>query len=407
MADLSGERNQKKMNRLWLVLAVLTLARMTMGFQFQSVAALGPVLTADSILTHTELGTLIGIYLLPGALFAIPGGWLGKRFGDRRVVLTGLAMMTLGGALLVFSNVYEVMLGARLLSGIGAVLLNVLVTKMVTDWFAEHRIASAMGILISSWPLGIAIALLTLGPLAQLLGPGLTFAVPVAICAIALVLVATIYTAPPAPQQTASDAGGSAPGKLSGGEVWAVALAGCVWCLYNVAFILPLSFGSDFLVTRGVALGAAGAIVSLASWTIIPALPLGAWLAERIGRPVPIMASSFVAIAMLTWMIPFTTHYVVLFVVLGLVFGPAGGLIMALPAQVLGKQNRAVGMGIFFAIYYAGMGIFPAIAGYARDVSGNPAAPMMLAGVTILLALLALLCLRVIQKRRVPEAAAG
>ena len=127
-----------------------------MGFQFQSVAAVGPVLTSNSHITYTELGALIGIYLLPGAFFAIPGGWLGKRFGDKRIVLIGLAMMTLGGALLSLSGIYEAMLLGRLVSGIGAVLLNVLVTKMVTDWFAEYRITTAMGILISSWPLGIA-----------------------------------------------------------------------------------------------------------------------------------------------------------------------------------------------------------------------------------------------------------
>ena len=95
-------------------------------------------------------------------------------------------MMTLGGALLAISEVYEVMFVGRLVSGLGAVLLNVLVTKMVTDWFAEHRIATAMGVLISSWPLGIAIALLILSPLESWIGLQLTFFVPVAMCAIAL-----------------------------------------------------------------------------------------------------------------------------------------------------------------------------------------------------------------------------
>jgi MFS family permease len=49
-------------------------------------------------------------------LFAIPGGWFGKRFGDKRVVLTGLAMMTVGGALLALSDVYEIMFAGRLIS---------------------------------------------------------------------------------------------------------------------------------------------------------------------------------------------------------------------------------------------------------------------------------------------------
>ena len=63
---------------------------------------------------------------------------------------------------------------------------------------------------------------------------------------------------------------------------------------------------------------------------------------------------------------------------------------MALPSQVLQPQNRAIGMGIFFTVYYLGMGIFPSIAGLARDLTGNPAAPLVLAGLTICLALMAL-----------------
>jgi len=388
------------MQRLWLILATLTLARMTMGFQFQSVAAVGPVLTSDSILSHTELGVLIGIYLLPGALFAIPGGWLGKRFGDKRVVLTGLAMMTLGGALLALSEAYEIMFAGRLVSGLGAVLLNVLVTKMVTDWFAEHRITTAMGILISSWPLGIAIALLTTGPLEEAIGLRLTFFVPVALCAIALLLIATIYASPPESNEDATVSNESSAGKLTGYELWGVVLSGGVWCLYNIAFILPLSFGPEFLVTRGITLTSAGAIVSLASWLIIPALPLGAWIAERIGRPVSTMVMTFIAIAILTWMIPVTSFYLLIFAALGIIFGPAGGLIMALPTQVLSKENRAIGMGIFYTIYYLGMGIFPALAGYVRDVTGNPAAPLILAGVAILFAVPALAGFRMIRTRQ-------
>jgi MFS family permease len=393
------------MKRLWLVLATLTLARTAMGFQFQSVAAIGPLLTSDSTITHTELGVLIGIYLLPGALFAIPGGWLGKQFGDKRVVLTGLAMMILGGALLALSDTYEIMFAGRLISGLGAVLLNVLVTKMVTDWFTENRITTAMGILISSWPLGIAIALVTTGPLEEMVGLRLTLFVPVAICAIALLLVSTIYTNPPEATEIVKGPNESSEGKLTPYELWGVVLSGCVWCLYNIAFILPLSFGPEFLVSKGLTLTSAGAIVSLASWLIIPALPLGAWVAERIGRPLSTMVLTFVAIAILTWMIPVTSFYIVIFAAIGIIFGPAGGLIMALPTQILSKENRAIGMGIFFTIYYIGMGVFPSIAGYARDVTGNPAAPLILAGLAILFAVLALAGFRMIQIRHVNSAA--
>ena len=388
------------MKHFWLILTTLTLAKTVMGFQFQSVAAIGSLLTTDSKITHAELGALIGVYLLPGVIFAIPGGWLGKRFGDKQVVLTGLLMMTFGGLLFALSDTYQMMFIGRLISGLGAVLLNVLVTKMVADWFAEFRIEIAMGILISSWPLGIAVALIYMGPLEELLGLRYAFLVPAILCAIAFILVFSIYSNFPDTSETTKGSFVPTKAKLTNYEIWGVFLSGCVWCLYNIAFILPLSFGPEYLVTKGIALTSAGSTVSLASWLIIPALPMGAWIAERIGRPDLTIIATFVAAASLIWMIPISNFYIIIFAALGLVFGPAGGLIMALPSQVLSKENRAIGMGIFFTIYYSGMAILPIIAGYVQDFTGSPSAPFILAGISLLIAIVTLVSFRMIQVRQ-------
>jgi len=245
-----------------------------------------------------------------------------------------------------------------------------------------------MAVLISSWPLGIAIALLSLGPLGEALGLEAAFALPVAVCAAALVLVAVVYKVPP--DMAPAGAAKQASGFLSRRELWGSVAAGGVWCFYNIAFILPLGFGPELLTAGGMTLAAAGAVISLVSWLIIPALPLGGWLAERIGRPDATMAAGFLVIAGLLWAIPFLPAPALLFGLLGLAFGLPGGLIMALPSRILQPHNRSVGMGIFYTVYYVGMGICPAIAGFLRDVTGDPVAPFFFAGVNILFALAAL-----------------
>ena len=58
-------------------LAVLTAARTSLGFQFQSVASVSPMLVEELGLTGADLGTLIGLYFLPGLALALPGGALG------------------------------------------------------------------------------------------------------------------------------------------------------------------------------------------------------------------------------------------------------------------------------------------------------------------------------------------
>ena len=64
------------MAQRWRILAALTLARTAMGFQFQSVASVAPFLTSDLALDNAQLGWLIGLYLLPGTVIALPGGLL-------------------------------------------------------------------------------------------------------------------------------------------------------------------------------------------------------------------------------------------------------------------------------------------------------------------------------------------
>jgi MFS family permease len=126
-----------------------------------------PFLLDHFKMSYAGLGTLVGLYLLPGVAVALPGGVLAQRLGDKRIVCVGLAAMTLGGALMGTTENPNALFAGRIISGAGAVFLNVLVTKMVTDWFQGREVVTALGILITSWPLGIAIALVVLPALTQ------------------------------------------------------------------------------------------------------------------------------------------------------------------------------------------------------------------------------------------------
>src|SRR3712207_5887461 len=164
-----------------------------MGFQFQSLASAAPPLVEDMGLGYAEVGSLIGLYFLPGVALALPGGLLGRRFGDTRVVALGLALMAGGGALAGLAEGYAALAAGRLLSGFGAVLLNVLMAKMVADWFAGREVALAMAVFVNSFPIGVGLALLTLGGLAEALGWRAALHATAAAAAAALLLVAFAY----------------------------------------------------------------------------------------------------------------------------------------------------------------------------------------------------------------------
>jgi hypothetical protein len=64
-------------------------------------------------------------------------------------------------------------------------------------------------------------------------------------------------------------------------------------------------------------------------------------------------------------------------------------------------------MGIYFTCHYGGIGLLSAIAGYTRDVTGSPAAPIWFAGTMLILATFMLLQYRLLHGRPPPAAAAA
>ncbi len=350
----------------WLILAVLFFARLTMAFQFQSVAALSPLLVADFGIGLADIGFLIGLYFAPGLVFALPGGAVAARFGDKRVVSFGLGLMLAGGAVIAATDSWNVMVAGRFVVGTGGVILNVVMTKMVVDWFTGREMSTAMAIFINSWPVGIALALIALPFLANLGGTGFAWWALWAVVAAGFVLFALIYHPP---EDAAS--GTSVIGKAAF-PASALVLAGIVWGLYNTALAMVFSFGPALLIQQGWAFTAAGSLVSLFMILFSVALPVGGIIADQTGRKDAIILLSLVSFAVLMPLIVFMpASAFVVFCVVGVLFAFGAGPVMTLPAEVLSPASRSFGMGIFFTIYYGLMMVAPRIGGGLAEAADD------------------------------------
>ena len=350
----------------WLILAVLFLARTAMAFQFQSVAAISPVVMNQFGVGLADIGLLISLYLAPGIVVALPGGEIGRRYGDKSAVLLGLALMICGGLMMVFASIWPWQLAGRLLAGVGGVLLNVLMSKMVADWFAGKEIATAMAIFVNSWPVGIALALISLPPLVSIGGATDVHFATSALAGLGLLLIATCYKAPPG--QTGPAAGATWP---TGFVLRAVAVAGCIWGLYNAALGMVFGFGTAMLTERGWNLTAAGSTISLVLWLVGLSVPLGGIMADRTGRHIAVMLGGFALFAAMLVIATRTEFVILSFAALGLVSGVSAGPIMSLPARVLGPDVRAAGMGVYFSIFYAMVVAGPIAAGIIASMAGR------------------------------------
>lgn len=368
------------MRSRWTILAVLFVARTTMAFQFQSVAAVAP-LVGDSLgASLADIGILIGLYLAPGVALALPGATIGQRHGDKLTVLAGLLMMLTGELLMMASASWSLQIGGRLIGGTGGVLLNVLMTKMVADWFAGREIATAMAIYINSWPAGIAIALMLLPAIGTTFG---MTAVGIAVSALVIVgigLMTFIYRTP-----EVSPAGGVERSGISAGTTYALIAAGLIWCLYNVGFAMVFSFGPSMLVERGWSNSAAGSTISVVLWLATLSVPLGGFLADRTKRGGAVLATGCVGSAFLMLLLSRSGPVPALILAMGIAGGLPAGAIMSLPTRVLNQKTRSIGMGVFYTVYYAGMLAGPAIGGKLATWAGTSAAALDFGAAALLL----------------------
>ena len=374
----------------WVILCVLFFARTVMAFQYQSVAALSPFVAESLALSVADIGILIGLYLGPGILVAIPGGTFAARFGDKRVVVYSLVLMLVGSVLSWLAASWEVAVLGRVLAGAGGVVINVVMTKLLVDWFQGREIGTAMSVFIASWPAGIALALLILPPLATVGGLGSAWMFVIGVVLVALGLFFTVYRVPP----DAVDG----PSEIQGGKfpVYALAMAAGIWAFYNAALAMVFAFGPLMLEERGLDIVSASAIASVFVIGVGIAAPVGGLLSDWSGRRdlligVGLVGGTFAILASLVMPV---SLLMATFALGGCVFGLAAGLIMSLPSQVLAPEVRSFGMGVFFTVYYALMMVAPAIAGGMAERSGDAGVAFVLGAAMLVICLVGLVLFR-------------
>lgn len=347
--------------RRWGVLAGVVVGRLAFGLQFQAVASAGPELSVRFGLDYAALGALVGAYMAAGVVLSLPAGLLARVMGERAVVGAGLALMAAGAAVAALAGSAGGLGWGRLLAGAGGVTLLVMQGKMVADRFTGPGFLPAMGLALGAFPVGVGLS----GLLADRLGwDGLAW-VGVLPALLASALIATFAHQP-------RIAGNPRLGLPSWRECGLVLLAGLVWTFYNGGYYAVLAYLPSLLAERGQTPGVSAAVMAVATWSNLPAMVLAGWAAARIGpaRVFAVGTAAAVAgmcgIALLPWPVAWS-------VLLGTLGGMHAGVIVGMATLSARPENQAVGMGIFYTIYFAGVAGLPALYGRVADAMGDPA----------------------------------
>lgn len=154
---MTGLRDAPMRPYQWLVVAMCLLVNTADGFDFFVMGFVLPHLPADfaggAVKGLLVSAGLVGIGL--GALFVAP---LADRFGRRALLLAGLALDVVGMAASALAPSAGVLLGARVLTGIGVGVLSATYIVLATEFSSSRQHNLVVGLIGVGFPLGSTLA---------------------------------------------------------------------------------------------------------------------------------------------------------------------------------------------------------------------------------------------------------
>ncbi|MGF6226479.1 DHA1 family inner membrane transport protein [Inquilinus ginsengisoli] len=372
----------------WVAVAVVVASGVVAALQVGKGAIALPALRAEFGLGLEAAGWIMSVFALLGVVGGIPAGAAVARFGDRRLLALGLAALALGSVVGSMAGSFPLLLGTRVLEGLGFLLVVVAAPALLQRIVAAPDRDLAFGIWSAFMPGGMAIALL----LGAALAGWRPFWVANAILAGAFVLLVLL----------AVRVWDRVPDGLSWREIGRDAaltatsrgplLLASAFVLYSLLYFALASFLPVLLMERmGVAVAAAGALSAVAvGANVLGNLAAGVLLGRGAARWVLIATAATImtltGIAVFALPLPPTVVFL-----LCVVFSGVGGL---LPATVLGAAAPVapkpglgpMTLGLIMQGSNLGQVIGPVAVGGVVDAAGWPAAaiPVAVAGVLAL-----------------------
>jgi EmrB/QacA subfamily drug resistance transporter len=278
----------KRERRRWIALAVLCLGQLMMVLDSTIVNVALPSIQQDLNFSQGNLTWVLDGYLITFGGFLLLAGRLGDLIGRKRVFLSGLVLFTAASILCGIADSQGLLIGARLLQGVGgAVASSVILAIIVTEFPEAKEQAKAMGLYAFVSAGGGSIGLLAGGALTQSLDWHWIFFVNVPIGIVAFVLGSRLIVE--------NEGIG-----LSGGVDW---LGSLLITLATMAGAFAIVKSSEYGLTSARTLGVGGvSLVLLAAFLALEARVKNPIMPLRILRLRSLMGSSLVRGLLITGM---------------------------------------------------------------------------------------------------------
>jgi MFS family permease len=414
----------RQIHYAWVIVAIAA----TMGFIASSVrfaaAALVPFLSSASGFgwSYAAISLAFSIQWLVLGVMSPYVGWLGDRYGTRRLLLLG-AILFIAGMLLTgtMTNLWQFYLYFGVLLGLASTIFTVLLVSSVTLWFRRH-LGVAMGAVWSFQGLGTMAFILLIGAAFNELGMKWIFWLPGIVGgALILLLIRFFYNEPAEIGLRPLGAPGDEPIKRSQKDETAkirsrvflqqaqrtstfwnligIHYWGCMG--HNIINVLVVAIAVD----RGLSLGVAAGVLAVQQGTGVFGRGVVPVIAERVGCKTVWIAG--MSLQVFPLLIILFAHDAWAFYIFAILFGIGQSCeVPTFPianrqyfgnvpqGSLYGWQN--VGNGL-------GMGMAPVLAGVLWDITNTYAAPLIMSLGFSLMGLVFALLLPSPRSRLIPD----
>ncbi|HXE65124.1 MAG TPA: MFS transporter [Bryobacteraceae bacterium] len=362
-------------SRHWTIsIAAVIVAMMAIQMSSLGFSPLLPAIRKDLASSYSQMGLFTGMYGLIAIFVSLPAGMLAARFGEKRMLLAGLAVVAVGLASLGFAHSYSYALTSRAVWLVGYRFAFICVFTAMAVGTPEKYRSRTMGVLGALAALASVIGAPFGTRLAEQMGwRGGIFGFAV-IAVVGGAIFAALYRSVSGRAEAAPRSHGHAfaPTSLSALRnpvMWGLIFLGLVnMGGFSATFFVPYAVESVF---GGNARDAAAIISSSYLFSIFLNLAVG-WLCDRYSRwNIMIVLAALLIPASFAVM----SHDLLVFrmgIALVVSLGHAAtNQIYAICGAVLSRNEIGTGMGIVGL----GSGIFgylgPQMLGYLRDATGG------------------------------------
>jgi len=132
--------------RKWLTLVAVAFGLFMIMLDNTVVNVALPSIRKDLGISISQLEWVVNGYALTFGVLLLTGGKLADMLGRRRIFIVGLVIFTVSSFFCGFATTSTVLIGARVIQGIGAALMNPATLSIITATFPPRQRGTAIGI---------------------------------------------------------------------------------------------------------------------------------------------------------------------------------------------------------------------------------------------------------------------